>query len=718
METAMDQRIDLRLGRLARGLALPLALSALGGCAAGTASPPDVVVVDEPDPAAIRVHVEPTSAVYAPDQKVRLVAEVLDAAGEPIPDLVPMVIGTPTGHVETVDPSAAEVRLKSEGQITLEGCIESSQGPLCDDVRVWVDAGAPMLVVTLPTPGQELGADGSDEIVVVGEVEDARTVTVFVNGQAAAVTDGKWKAFITPHFGVNHLTVVASDAFGRQAKRELDVMWAAEYMAATDEGGAPKVSLPRGVELYLGQAFFDDGVPLDTSVMPLVSTDLAGILEAVVSSLDLTSSLPNPLIDMPPTLTVGLTGVTLGGQEVIVDLTDTGAELFVRIADLVVGTSGALELDSTMIDLAGGIRASVVAHASLSISKPSEDAALEVTLDGLTVAVEEAVGEFDAPEANAVFALAEGTLRTLLESQIESAIDGTLASTLPAVLGDALGALDTALQDQSLMLPAPLPSLTLAIDGRLAQIQTSYRGALVGDLALTVGVDGEATFPESRGVPLMVPTATPAPSFGDAHVGVAVQAALVNGLLHVLWNGGLLDLDVTALGGEEIGKLVKNGRIRGRMAPVVRAPHDYESYDLIFTLGQLELEGEILGSVNTYGIEIEAGVSVDIVDNAIAITVAETPEVTAWIIASEAARPLVDGDVLQGILIDQVWPALRATLMDGLSLALPLPAVDLSSVAPALGQANLELSTTESPEIVDGVLLLRGDLSTAIGATP
>jgi hypothetical protein len=715
MEKAMDT-LALR-----SHLALALALLALTGCAEGLA-PADGDGAgggggspNGPDPATIRVRVSPTSAIYAPNQEVRLVAEITDAQGQPITGLVPTVAGTPSETVETVDASEAQVKLLTEGQITLQGCVESSRGPLCDDIRVWVDAGEPLLVVDMPQPGQELGADGEDVITVIGDVEDARTTTVFVNGQAARVTDGRFKAEVTPEFGVNHLTVVASDAFGRQSRRELDVMWAAEYLPATNDEGEPSVALPRGIELYLGQGFFDDGEPLDTSAVPLVSSDLAGILEAVVSSLDLGASLPNPLIDMPPTLTVGLTGVTLSAPEVGLELTETGAELFVRIGDVFVGTTGALQLDDTTIDLGGGIRASVVAYASLAVSKPTVDAPLDVSLGDFTVAVEEANGEFDAEEANAVFALAEGTLRTLLESQIESAIGDTLASTLPSVLGDALGALDTALQNQMLTLPSPLPALTLTIDGRLSQIETTYRDRLLADLGLSIGVEGAAAFPESRGVPLMASAAAPPPPFGDARVGVAVQSALVNGLLHALWNGGLLDLDVSVLGGEDIAKLVKNGRLRGRMAPVVRPPHASEAYDLVFSLGQLELEGEILGTETTYGIEIEAGVNVDVQANTITIDVQEVPNVRAWIIASESARPLVNGEVLEGILIDTVWPALRTTLTDGLAIGLPLPAVDLSAVAPGLGQADLELSLTEAPALEDGALLLRGDLATTLG---
>src|SRR5699024_4036721 len=115
-------------------------------------------------------------------------------------------------------------------------------------------------------------------------------------------------------------------------------------------------------------------------------------------------------------------------------------------------TSGHLTVQNTTIDLSGGIDASVVAYASLSISKSDPSSPLDVSMDAFSITIEEAKGAFDDPQANAIFELAEGTLRTKLESKLEGSLESLLDTTIPAVIENTLGALDTALKDKAITL--------------------------------------------------------------------------------------------------------------------------------------------------------------------------------------------------------------------------------------------------------------------------
>ncbi len=658
-------------------------------------------------PYGIEVQVSPPRDSYRTDQTIRMVAEVTDIDGVLIEDAAVTWSVAPASAA--MDMGDGVFTLVEEGFVELTGCttMAGPEGePLCDFSRILVDSGAPNLEVTSPTPGQELGGDGSTTIEVTGSVADTRNVQVFVNGELATIDDmGVFTHTLTPLFGANHIEVVASDGLTEGSQVEMDVLWADRYVPSLS-GDRPEFALPEGLVLQLGQSFFDDGTPLDTMADPIRTEDLADVFELVLTNADFRSFLPDPVVDSAPTLLLRVTEVRTRNVDVQVDVVDGGVELFVRIGALEVDTTGHLDFEGSMLDLGGGLDASMSAFAHVDVSKAGPDAPVESNVSDLRVAIEDIEGRFTAPEANAILRLAEGFLRSTLETQLEAAFSGSLLDAIPTVLTDALGSLDTALQGQSITIDTALfPAVTLNIDGRLAGLQSTYRQHMRAPLQLTIGTDQSALYPDSRGAADLI--AATDPLFATSPVQLGVKVALLNGLLHALWNSGLLEIDASGLLPDSLAGAIMSARLSGRMPPVIRPARGAETDDLVLVVGQAELTLEALGATTVFGITIEAGTSIDLVDGAIALSLEEEPFVRVWVVESTATRPPIDDDTLAVILRTELWPQLRSAVAGGLNLELPtLEVGDLTSLAPRLAGFGLNIELAQPLDVREDSLVL------------
>lgn len=691
------------LQRFALGLLL---LAACGDDDAPPVPPPlDGGVDSGPLPmgiaASLELSVNPGRAAYYVDQSVRVEYVLRDADGMPVAGEVSFGPEPASGAMDAGD---SVYTLTAEGFLEFRGCAVMNP-EVCDFVRILVDDGAPNLEVSSPLPGAELGGDGATAIEVAGSVADGRDVVVYVNGTAATLDDmGNFTASVAPLFGVNHLDIVASDGVSEQTQVRMDVLWADAYIAP-DPGESPSITFDEGLVLQLGQGFFDDGSPLDTGAEPLMTQDLADVFELVLSRADVRSLLPDPIIDTSA-LTVRMTDVRLSDIDVELDVVEGGAELFVRIGTFDADTTGSLAFEGTMLDLGGGITASMSAFARLTLTKDGPDAPVEAGVEGLEIAVESVDGRFVSEEANAILRLAEGALRSTLESTLADALGDTLLDALPAVLGDAIGALDTALRDQTIPITADIfPPVTLHIDGRLSELRSEYRRFLRAPLRFSVSTEATIAHPETRGTADLL--GSDDALFGTVPVQLGARLAVLNGLLHTLWNSGLLEIDATALLPEGIADLVTEATLSGRMAPVLRPARGAETDDLVLALGQAELELVVLEDRVRFGVTIEAGATLDIVDGGLVLDIAEDPFIRTWIIESNTTRPLVDAEGLEGIIRSQLWPQLRDTVASGLVVNLPsLDVGDLSSLAPDLAGFSLGISLAERLDIRERDLVL------------
>lgn len=642
-------------------------------------------------PASLELEVAPARSAYFTDQSVRVEGTVRDSAGAEIRDVSFTLTTPPQATLET----GRTFTLNTEGYVNFQGCTDTpgAEGiEVCDFVRILVDDGTPNLEVTSPAPGEEIGGGTASAILVEGSVADSRDVTVRVNGDPVRVDAmGTFSHEVTPLFGVNHLVISASDGISNEARVEMDVLYSDVFIAGT---GGTENSVDDAITLRLGQAFFDDRTP----TMALEASDLADVLQLVLENADLLSLLPSPLIASGG-LNLSATDVEIEDVGVQLDVVDDGLDLFARLGRINISTDGSFSVDGTALDLSGGLDAELSVYGHVVVRKDSVDSPIESSVDELTVAIESIDGRFASEEANAILALAEGLLRSRLESILADSVGGTLLSAVPAVLVDGIGALDTSLRDQTFVLDTGVfAPMTLNIDARLSRLDTVYLSHIDAPMNFRASTDQENIHPESRGV-ADLGDASEAVLF-DVPAALAARVAVLNGLLHSLWSSGLLQIDATAILPESLAGVVTEATLRGLMTPLIRPARGAETEDFIFTIGQLELDLDLLGEQVTFGVTIEAGMTIDIVDGALVFAVEDEPEVRAWIIESTTRSPSVTPDTLRSLVLTQLWPSLRDSLLPGLSLALPSFALgDLGAIAPDLSGFALGITLASPVEL-------------------
>lgn len=670
-----------------------------------------------PVPAWLEISVVPPRAFYRLTTLIRPVATVYGLDSQPIPDAEVDWTVAPEGAAEQTETGAW--RARQEGALIFTGCTTEpghDGAPVCAQRTLWVDSSPPTLEVTSPLPGEMLDAATSPLIMVTGRATDTHgNLTVFVNGMAVPLdAEGNFTLPLSPSFGVNHIEVSATDGFhGGRTDAILDVIWARDYLPHDPSAPLAGVAFDDGLELELGQRFFDDDMPLVETANGIQTSDLADILGLLMTAIDLRAQLPDPVIDQAG-LRLSLTHVTLGSPIVDIDLISGGAEVFIQVPELTLGTTGSVNANNQVISLEGEIHAGVSLLATLTIRRDSPAEPFVVEISDLTLALEQASSQFVSADANAIFALAESRLRSTVETLLLGVVESSFITAIPRVLLDVLEGLDTALSGVSVPLDTGLGApITLAFDARVHDLATRPRGALTANLSTVATTDRAPLFPESRGIPLLAEYSESAPFFEHGRLQLGARMALLNGILTALWQSGLLEANLDNF-------LSPGSTLSARMPPVIHPPYHGEPWDLLVTLGQLEVTLDLgtLGRAR-YALTIVAGIEVDLIDNVLSLRFAETPDVRAWLLTSEDDdAPLISPADLESMVLTEVWPQISAAFSGGLSFALPIPSLDgLADVAPSLTNLTLGLQLVRPETVRDDFAIfdamLRGNLPSA-----
>ena len=657
-----------------------------------------------PVPAGVTVSVGPTLDFYPLASDVSVTATVIDATGATLPNAqVVWTLNPPDGAVPS-SAGAGAFTLQKAGRLTFTACTVApggDGGPACGEAVIAVLADPPVLTLTKPQPGDELGGNGATTFAVAGTVTSSRPTHMFINGALTTVaSDGSFAADVPANFGVNHLVVSADDGENPEVRQEFDVAFGAAYAPAVDPmTGAPSLSLPDAIVLDLGQGFFDDGTVVPpTAPHPVTLPDVADIVTRLVAGLDILSKLPSPLINSSG-VTLTATSVTLGNVTTELSLAGDGLDLFVRVGALSLGTAGTLNVSNTTISLDGGVNASLSAYAHASITKASPTAPVVVTVGTFDVALETATGAFTDPKANAVFALASGFLRTTVDQLLQNALAGTLQGTVPQALESVFQSLDSALANRSISINSPpLPAVELDLDGHLDQLTIAPSSSLRATLSLATKTDhANALHVASRGVAL-VDTSTGDALFESPRSQLSVRLVVLNGLLHNLWNSGLLEVPVSSSIPLSIS---------AKLPPIVRLPRDGETDDLVVSVGELEMVPQANDANGRFGVLLESGLNIDLASDTLSLTLATTPTVTVWTIKPPSGPSLFTPQVLSDVLTTSVWPTLRDGITKALAIKLPLPPLDsIASLAPSLTGLQLTTGLNRRVAYRDGYLVL------------
>jgi hypothetical protein len=673
--------------------------------------------------AGVDIAFTPERTVYAPGHLVRPSATVFNEYGEEVVGAAVEWTVTPPAGASAQDDGSWF--LGGEGRVTFQACSDIRIGTVCGERDLLIDVSPPTLVVTSPSPGAELLEEEDPVIVVSGTISDANPQAVLgvsVNGQSVSVgSGGTFSTEITPAFGINHIVVEGRDGFQAPVQKHMDVMWAPAYLPPDE--GTTHFALDDALQLRIGQRFFDTytlgGTDLDLTTDPVVARDLASIVELVLWHADLSELLGDGPIVSDPNFTLSITGVGIGDAIVDVEIIESpadGIDLYLDLFDVFIGTEGSFQFESTTLQILGGIKADLSAHARVTMAL-NPDGTVTVGVSNVDAHVGRLQGAFegdDGPVLNALLSVAGEGFRGLVEGLVENELVPVFTDALPSLFEAIFTELGGLLSDLTLELDTGVGQpVSLAINGHidaLDVVKGPPSGSIVPPghitmrLAVTVGTTNDPVHTDSRGAPQ--PDAMPEPPFSTvAGLQLAIRQDFINALLHSLWNSGLLDGTVM-LG--SIGATVSAG-----LPPVVTAAPlnttcrvNGVRCDVILQIGQLEVEA--FGQ--RFGIHATAGAVVSVSNDAVSLAIQETPSVIVW----DAGAPgLITTDLVRDLVIISVWPELFGAIGADLSIPLPLPNladVGLADIAPALADATLDLVTRQRLNVASGYLGIGVDL--------
>ncbi|MFT4703561.1 MAG: hypothetical protein ACI81R_001253 [Bradymonadia bacterium] len=685
---------------------------------------PDITPDAGRDNALLAVGFRPQRAVYRPNTGVTPFATVYDSEADEAEVEAGEVVWTITPESGARENDDATWTLLREGRINFEGCVASRPGSdeqVCGSRSVIVDAGSPVITLFAPEPGAELLAEETPAIQIRGRVDDSNgELRVFVNGELVELSaDGLFAAEMIPKLGVNHVDVVATDALNRlEATTGRDVLWANRYVPAqTDDDGNIQARAIDSVLVQINQRYLDADrdviVPPEASL--IVVEDIAGLIQFLLSNIDVRAFIPDPVVDSD-VLQLSVTDVLIGEVIVDVDVTDNGLELFVSLPAIELLTAGQASILEEVLSLNGSVTAWISAVMTLEVRK-ERDEPLVVDVRRVELALEEAEPAFESAEADALFQLLESALFSSIEDVLLEEVAGSLLDEIPTLISGLLGSLDSALADQEIPLNLGFGEpLVLTVDGELATMTAVERDHLRATLDVVTGVPRASQFPDSRGVARSTRRDRTTSLFSLSRMQIAVAESLVNGVLHNLWSGGLLEIDVTELLPADLSFLVESVEVEGRLPPVL-VPTQVGSvgYPLVLELGQVEMTLTRGDTTELVGATITLGASLDVVGTSLQIQLQEPPIVQTWLIDRTGDAIFEDVSTLSALFVGVVWPQLRDDLGGALTIA--LPALDVSAIADiATGVESVEmmLSLDNPVEVREGTAIIDGAFDAVI----
>lgn len=662
--------------------------------------------------ASVEALLDPDKYVYSPGETVTGHAIVRDDSGAELSDASTNWSAGPEGKVEKT--GSAEFEFKGEGTVTFEACAPlSNGGEVCGTKEIIVDAGPPTVQITSPKAGAFLGqSSDSDTIEVVGKVTDSHgTVRAVLNGEKVELgDDGTFQTEIPADFGVNNIRLTATDGINRTNPSAIrQVIWAPGYESIQGDGSELSIQTKNGVAFRIGQNFFDDAEPPEkrASESKIVARDLADILNLLITNIDFASQLPNPLIDNQ-SARLEINSVQFGDPVVVVDLTDDGLDAFVHIDQMVLQTSGSIDIEGKQFSLNGSIQGRISSFVDISIEQDSSSGEFSTTVDELELSIDEVSPNFADQKANALFELAESTIRTNFEDRLRNTLRSEVISVLPDLLDDQLNSLQDTLSEQSFEFGSDVTGTRqINFSGEVDQFELNYRKAMTGLLKTDVAVGGSDEKSKAPGTPLLAPNSTAVPWFEQSRLQIALRMRLLNGLLTAVWKTGFLDLDLQGVLPDQYSEIVEKAELTGKLPPVIRPAQEEEPHDLVMEVGQLELDTKAAESDDRYGLRLRAGINVALNDNELELTVPEDPNIEAWVIETGEDGPFLEPDALESLVLSEVWPSLKSSLQDGLAISLPAPSLSgLKNIAPTLTNMMLEYALPYPAMVRDGYLVL------------
>ncbi len=675
-----------------------------------------VIDLDPDGPVEIHLGLDPVRTIYTPGINVLPRATVYNGRGQILEDVELAWAIEPATAGELLE--TGRFGLREEGQLRILACTEIAgrEEPLCGAVSFIVDAGLPTIEITEPRGGAELDAADGELIEVRGRVTDTHgVVRAYLDGQPLELAqDGSFETSVVPRFGVNHIEVVASDSLNvGESLVAVDVMWAQRYHPVDLTDGID-VRFDDGMFVRLGQDFFDDREALEIrDPAAVVTDDLAGVVELLIHEIDFLAQLPNPLVESD-TITLRMVDFEIREPTVLADISDEGIELYIRLGGMRVTTEGFFDFQNERLDLSGGLSATVAAFATIRFQKGGFGQPYDVQISEFELALEDATSRFVSGEANAVFDLADSALRRLIESELLGGLVDGFLNSVPEILVGALQELESAIDGQEIGFDSGFGNgITARLEAEMGTVDAVNAWHILGTMRTAITSDAQPFYPDSRGVASIVDEGVEPVFFSSSRFQTGLRLAMINGLLHTLWQGGVLDLNILDALPPELAFVTSAARTRALLPPVLLPPSSHDApWDLELHVGQFEIEAELNDRVDTYAFNIVVGVHLLISDGGLRIDVEERPIITAWAVGSDHEDGVFfDPNGLANLVLTEIWPGLAESLRGALDIELPNAEIDqLGEIAPTLSDFEISFGLSDEATLESGYLIFDGNL--------
>ena len=520
---------------------------------AGAESLPDTLEVTPNLPASLAVSRVPDAAVYEVGQPIELASHVEDRFGNPVPDAVVTVTSDPAGTML----GDARFSYSVDGRYTLTATVlppTDGDVVLTESVDVIVDSQGPMLPCD-PALGETIVdlAPGST-VTFASTVDDVSgVIELRVDGSPVAVAaDGTYSVDVTTVYGINFVSIAATDGIGRENTQ------VCAFLVA-DTFAPDGTVLDDTISLRLAQAAVDDGNRGDPT------DSIADVLAIVLNSRGLRDQLHAALLASNPLKPSGCDQTVLsvcvlrsqvryldlaidGPSTVSLDLVDGGVRWDVLVRNLRVrvrvdGHVSGIPYDTTGWVTFSSVRVQTTSDIRLAGGRPR--ATIRPGSTTTTVGtISTSFSGLDGAVVNVVTTLFNGTVRAMIANLVTDYV----TSSMNDVLDDALSGLDPDVFAGPFDVPRLDGGAPITVDAGVSfsSTTTSTSRTLWG-----FGTRGSAPAAHARptlGAPVQAGSRLLDVS-GTSAGGAALHEAVLEQLLHALWSGGYFDaaLDETTL---------------------------------------------------------------------------------------------------------------------------------------------------------------------------
>jgi hypothetical protein len=676
--------------------------------------PTDMFIMSPPEPAYVEVRLNPRKSLYTLGDNPVIEVTAFDRIGRVIPhtDTDIRIDVQPVAQAE-IGPDN-RLTFLMEGPGAVRGCATPD---LCGRASFFVDDAPPTLEIIEPARAASL--TGEPVILVRGRTDPGGQVRVFVNDLPVETDEeGQFQTTLRAEFGLNLIDVIADDGVRRPATRSVrEVLWSPVVLPTNDH----RIELSEVAILRMHQRVLDTQEspdPPDADGVQRIP-DFAGTIEALLARSNLYSLLSNPQIADGEDFNMRIESVTNGTPDVTILLTDTGFEIFLRLQDLAMVTSGQLEIEGEQVQLEGQVELTVAGFASAEFVI-NADGIPGLVMGDVGLAVERLTGTFNDSTAQAVVDTVGSIVRRVINGAANELVRDLVADEVPDFIELGIDDILEPLRRIELRVEPDdiLPGIDLTMSFLAARPRFVRRDRL--ELIINAAIEHpeaiQAPHP-SPGIPDFPEDAMPVWPPSNA-VTIALRLSILNAITEAAWHQGAFRLDLSAAvpdGFPQISEM----QVDARLPPFVVAAPPGSPHLLQLQFGEIDVfvQNPLNESPDHYVMSLRGGVGLQLGDGRVDGEVNDDLDVRFELLAAGGDVPPLGPQLFETLVAAQIGPQISEALGDILSFDLD----QIQFEGDAFDPLNSDINTIHmrpyfptAPTVQNGWLVIGANVVTEI----